>query len=307
MTDRERALEALARWRGQKPWARKDPSTLDVVEVAAVGPTQLRLVSIYEARGVRYELRPAPSRPALREDGPDPWSVRLEHPPELPVGNEVSTPLSGMTVHMDCGICSGAGELHCTNCEGTGRIKQGRYSYTCPECNGRGEVRCKQCQGSGGLIGRPSVWSRIEQHERVQVVESAELPIDAFLDLQQVEHGGELIHEQTGDRIVDLQREGGYRDAAGGADPVRKAAQALGAEPGVPTGAQILRQRLEVRRVPAWELALRAGQKVVVYGDPPKVSPPKALDSTALEAARVAPYALAALALGGGLLWLVLP
>ncbi|MCA9610374.1 MAG: hypothetical protein KC619_32485, partial [Myxococcales bacterium] len=138
MSDREKALAALARWRGEQPWARVDPGALEIAEVAAVGPTQVRLTSIYEARGVRYELEPAPRRPALREDGPNPWNVSLEHPPDLPVGNEVRTALRGVTVHMDCGMCSGSGDLVCSQCDGSGRIQRGRSSYTCPSCHGRG-------------------------------------------------------------------------------------------------------------------------------------------------------------------------
>ena len=217
MSERAAAIAAIQSWRARKAWARRDPATLDVERVEAVGPTQVALISRYEARGVRYQLSPAPSRPTHNEKGPDPWSVHLQHPSGAPVGHEVSTSISGTTVHMDCAYCSGNGELKCERCDGSGRIRAGRSSYTCTTCHGRGQVRCEQCVGSGGLIGTPSVWSRIEQHEELQVHESTELPIDVFLALSERTHGGEVIHRQEAERIVDLRREGGVSRRSVGA------------------------------------------------------------------------------------------
>ena len=75
--------------------------------------------------------------------------------------------------------------------------------------------------------------------------------------------------------------------------------------PGVPTGGRILDQRLEVRRVPAWEVVLRGGPSVWVFGDPPELSPADALPSTPLRAAKVGGVGLGVLAAAGLAWWLV--
>ncbi len=293
-------MAALRAWREQRAWARRDPATLTIASVAPVGPTQLVLTSRYEARGVRYALRAAPSRPVHNEPGPDPWSVRLVHPPGAAVGHELESAISGATVHMDCGLCSGNGDMACPECGGSGRIQAGRHSHTCGRCGGRGEVVCGQCGGTGGLLGEPRVWSRIAEVERIQVHEPESLPLDVFLALSEHKQEGELVHRQEAERIVDLTREGGYRDAASTDDPVRLLARRLAEAPGVPEGGRVIAQRLEVRRVPAWEVTLDAGPRVWVYGTPPAVSPANALRSVGYRAATIGPFAAGAL---GAVAW----
>lgn len=302
--DRERALAALRRWREGKPWARVDPAARSIAEVIPCGPVQAILTSHYESRGVRYELEPAPSRPARNEEGPDPWGVKLEQRRGAPVGAEVSTPISGTTVHMDCGLCSGIGDMTCPTCDGTGTVQTSQHhAKACYRCAGSGEITCTQCRGSGGMLGHPTVWSRIEEARRVRVHEPSELPLAVFLDLQDTDHGGEVIHEEEAERIVDLRRGGGYRDAASADDPMRALVQTVAVEHGVPEDGRILRQRLEIRRVSAYEVRLTDGRRLWVYGDPPAVEPAKALASFAARAARVAPLLAAALGLLGWALW----
>lgn len=303
MSEREAALAALKLWRDRKAWARKDPSGLSVASVEPVGPVQVALTSIYEARGVKYELVAASSRPTHNEDGPQPWNVRLEHPPNPPVGHYVDTKISGTTVHMDCGMCSAQGEMMCATCGGSGRIQHGRSSHTCGRCGGRGQVRCDQCHGSGGLLGYPTVWSRIQDHEIRRVHESDELPNEVFLALSEGDHGGDVFHEQSAEHIVDLVREGGYRDAAGSADPLRQMVQKLCASPEVPEGGRLLRQTLRLSRVKAWEVKLEDGRGLWIYGNPPHVSPSNALPTPAVHAMKIVPGVMVALAVLYGVYW----
>jgi len=297
--DREAALHALERWRAQRSWARADPTKLTIARVEPVGPMQIVLRSVFEARGVKYTLEPAPSRPSLNEPGPDPWGVTLEQPPNPPIGHEVSARVPDVRVHMDCGLCSAMGDMTCTRCDGMGRIKQGKHSQTCPVCGGAGQIQCPQCVGSGGLFGHPTAWSRIEERTVRRVHESSTLPNEVFLALNEGDHGGEMIHEQQGEQIVDLVRQGGYRDAAGSEDPLRQLVQKLCENPDVPAGARLIRQSLRVSRVAAWEIALESGESLWVYGDPPRVSPAGALPSAALRAAKIVP----AVVVGGAALF----
>lgn len=303
--DRERAMQALARWKAARAWARADPSALSVSNVEPVGPVQVALTSVFEARGVRYTLRPAPSRATVDEPGPDPWAVDLTHPPDAPVGHEVGEEVPGVSVHMDCGLCSAMGDMTCPRCDGMGRIQRGKRSEHCYHCGGRGQLQCEQCKGSGGLYGYPRVWSRIEERTVRRVHEADGLPNDVFLALSDDDHGGEPMHEQAGERIVDLVGDGSYRDAARSNDPLRQLVQKLCANPDVPDEARLLRQSLRLSRVAAWEITLEGGERLWVYGEPPRVSPPAALPSTALRVAKLAPLVAVGAAGVAAAFWLL--
>ncbi|MBO6941005.1 MAG: hypothetical protein JJ863_38880 [Deltaproteobacteria bacterium] len=305
MDDRAAALDALARWKAQRSWARADPGSLAIAKVEPVGPVQVVLTSVYEARGVRYRLEAAPSRPSLNEPGPDPWAIDIPLPADPPVGHEASAVVPGVRVHMDCGLCSGMGDMTCTRCDGAGRIQHGKHSQACFQCNGRGHVQCPQCVGSGGLYGHPTAWARIEECQVIRVHESDELPNAVFLALNEGDHGGETMHEQRGAHIEDLVRQGGYRDAAGSSDPLRVLVRKLCEHPGVPDGGRVLHQHLRLSRVAAWEVGLENGSTLWVFGDPPRVSPAGALPSTTLRVAKVVPAVVAAGAAAFAAYWLL--
>lgn len=291
MGDRERALELLSRHAAERAWARRSPASLRVSDVQVTGPTQVVLRSIYEARGVRYLLQPAARRTLEDVPGPDPWSAPMVQPEGAPVGHELTHTLHGVTVPMDCGMCSATGEQSCPPCQGTGRVQHGNQSHRCSRCNGRGLIVCVTCHGSGGLIGHPTIWSRLEEHEEVRALGTDELPIDVAFDLMDARGEGEVVHRQEGSRVLEMRLEGGYRDAARTADAVARTARALCDAPGVPTGGRIVRQQLEVRRVPVFVVTLEGGRSLWVWGDPPKVSPTRAIDSAAALAVRAAPWA----------------
>ncbi|SCB75767.1 hypothetical protein GA0061096_0295 [Fictibacillus enclensis] len=46
---------------------------------------------------------------------------------------------------MDCKGCQGHGEETCTECNGSGKHRNGN----CPDCQGDGCVCCKRCNGNG--------------------------------------------------------------------------------------------------------------------------------------------------------------
>lgn len=53
----------------------------------------------------------------------------------------------------ECTLCSGAGEILCNYCRGTGFLTMGDVIIgtrnNCTLCNGKGETECKKCMGSG--------------------------------------------------------------------------------------------------------------------------------------------------------------
>ena len=288
---RAAALAALSEWQSQRRWARKDPASLSLKEVRPVGPVQLELVSVYEARGVTYDIRPATSRPERPDTGPSPWNVEITILPEAPVGRQVEVPLSKQTVHMDCGVCSSTGVVFCPACGGDGSVSRGKRTEVCAQCGGRGQLQCSQCEGSGGVVGTPTVWARIEEQTVRRVLDTDDLPTEVYLALQEHDHGGVLIHEQKSERIEDLAGHGGYRDAADSRDPVCQLVRTTCAELELPHNARLRHQRLQLRRVPAWEVVLEGGESLWVYGAPPHVSPPRALRSRGLRVAEVLPGA----------------
>ena len=288
-TVREAALAALRRWHAERPWARVDPRTLALEEVLAVGPTQVILESLYERRGVRYELRAARGRPERPGEGPDPWSVTLEHPEGARLGHEVKQRLANATVHMDCTLCQSTGQMNCVRCGGTGSTDEGGSTQACFGCGGRGYVRCDTCDGAGGVLGEPTVWSVLSRHREVRTLEDLGLPMDVFFALHDGASGrdtegdgGGLIHVQEGERVHTLQRAQGYRDDArhGASSALHRAVEKLAAEPGVTGNDRIHHQRLEVRQVPVYALILRGGESVFVYGEPLQLSPTNALRTT---------------------------
>ena len=98
-------------------------------------------------------------------------------------------------------------------------------------------------------------------------------------------------------------RQGGYRDAAGSADPLRQLVQKLCADPEVPEGGRLLRQALRLSRVKAWEMRLEDGTALWIYGNPPHVSPANALPTPTVHALKVVPALLAASTVLYGVYW----
>lgn len=304
-TPRELALAALHRWRAEKPWARVDPASLDIHEVLAVGPTQVILESTVERRGVEYEIVQANTAPDVQDAGPDPWEVSLQHAEGRPLGSKVRAHLPNVKVHKDCGLCSRSGEMVCLACGGDGQVPNGDSTATCGRCRGRGQVRCDSCGGSGGVMGTPTVWSSIELHRELRVIEASELPMEVFLELQNRTRDSVLVHAQEDARIEGLRRSMGYRDdPTHGPDArLHTVVGAMAAAPGVEPGDRIVRQRLEVRQVPVFQLQLAGGEPLFVYGDPPRLSPAGALVSVGGKVAQVAPWVAALATAVAGALW----
>lgn len=304
-TPRELGLAALQRWRAEKPWARVDPTTLPIEDVLAVGPTQVILESTVERRGVEYEITYANTAPDIQDAGPDPWQTALEHPAGQPVGSKVRARLPDVRVHKDCGLCSRMGEMVCPACGGDGQVRDGDSTARCGRCRGRGQVQCDSCGGSGGVMGTPTVWSSIELHRELRVIEASELPMEVFLELQNRTTDSVLMHAQQDTRIEGLRRSMGYRDDAthGPEARLHTVVGAMAAAPGVEPGDRIVRQRLEVRQVPVFQLVLANQEPIFVYGDPPRLSPEGALVSVGGKLAKLAPVVIAVATAVAGALW----
>lgn len=283
--DRSRAAALLAAHMAVER-ARRTASALR--EVSWEGPYQLVLHTVFEQRGVRYELQPA-SRRGEPTRAPDPWACDLRQPDGAGVGDVISVTLRGEHVQLDCGMCSAVGEADCLACEGTGQVSSGGSSSSrsrCGVCDGRGRVTCPQCKGSGGMIGAPTVWSRIEEHEEVRAIGARGLPVDVAADLAVSDHPGEVVHRLEGTRIEELAMPAGYRDGASRSQDLVEAAARLCEHHGVAPGARIVRQVLEVRRIRVAHLRLEDGTEVWCWGDPPRIHPEDALDTFWVRVAR---------------------
>lgn len=266
--------------------------------VDVTGPSTVVLRSIYEARGVHYQLQPASRRTLDDVPGPDVWEAPLVFPDGAKVGDELTHALHGRVVPMDCGLCSATGTAPCPGCNGDGRVRRANDSDLCGICAGSGSVGCRTCSGSGGLVGHPTIWARIEAHEEARAIGTDDLPLDVAFDLTHATAEGQLVHRQEGPRVLAMRSEGGYRDGARSGDAIARTALALCEHPGVPEGTRIVSQSLEVRRVPVFVIQLEDGRTMHVWGDPPRVSPARAMDSLPLRALRASPWAAAS---GAGL------
>ncbi len=283
MEDEQLVRRALREYHQAKSWARLDLSEATIEAIEPVGPWQLVLRTIYEERGVRYDVQPNPGR-ASRGPRPDPWALPLEHPADARPGSEVSRAVEGVEVEMDCGICQKTGECSCPHCGGQGRVQSGDSSTRCRHCDGRGRTACGTCQASGTLYGTPTGWSRLGQAEYIRVLESAELPLDVFLDLQDGDDGGITLQVQEGSPIHELAFEGHgahYRQSAKVDEQLARTARSMLDAPDIPPGTRARRQRLELRRVPAWRIRFASGKATLLFGTPPKAHPPRSLSTLA--------------------------
>lgn len=273
-SDRELALERLRLWHAERPWARLAPSTIDVGEIRAIGPCEIELATRYEARGIAYDLVPAQQRSLERPQPPDPWAYPLEIGAQPPVGAEARFTPDVPLVGLDCTGCSGAGELKCEHCDGTGRIRAGRHSYPCPRCGGRSVLPCGACRGSGGVIGRPSVWARIGEARARRTTDDPSLPTEVAVDLADRPTSGETVWRIEAETITEAMLDPSL-DAA-----VLACARELLAAPDLPAAVRVHRQTLEVRRARVLEIRRISGATFWVWGDPPAVHPAGALAST---------------------------
>lgn len=193
MGDRDASIARLAAWHAAQPWARVDPRHLDIAEVKNVGPLELVLRTVHEVRGVEYQLVPAAQRDLAPPRAPDPWEHVMELPLDAPIGARRELRPFADPVALDCTNCSGSGELKCERCDGTGRITVGRRSYPCPSCGGRSVLRCDPCRGSGGMIGTPTIWTRIDVVEARRTTDNAALPTEVAVDLADRRAPGEIV------------------------------------------------------------------------------------------------------------------
>ncbi|MBN8616087.1 MAG: hypothetical protein J0L92_36180 [Deltaproteobacteria bacterium] len=279
---RDRFLASMGAWHAVQPWARVSPRTLSIASVAAVGPLQIALRSRFESRGIRYQLRAAKTRTLEHVAGPDPWATALRLPSDARVGHEVTQALSIDEVPMDCGMCSAQGDLSCTRCGGTGSVGSGKRRDRCPTCRGAGRVRCDQCTGSGGVLGKPSVWARMDEHEALRTLGTDALPLEVVFDLSEHPSPGELLHRQAADQIHDVRGDAGYRGEPILTEDVRTAAEALLRDPGVAVGARVHHQELTVTRTTVLEATLTNGVALYAWGDDPVRVHPKPAATTML-------------------------
>jgi hypothetical protein len=270
---RERFFERMRAWRAVQPWARLDPSALAIRDVAIVGPLQLSLRSRFESRGIRYELRAATERTLEHVSGPDPWASSVRLPDDAAVGQEVSQRLPMADIPMDCGMCSAQGDLSCHRCGGDGSVGSGKQRRQCPTCRGAGRVRCDQCRGSGGVLGTPSAWARLDEHLELRSLGTDALPLDVVFDLSEHPSPGELVHGQEAERLLEVRGDAGYRGQPTLTEELRRAAQSLLEAPGLPQGASVRSQSLEVRRTTVLEASLAGDAKLYAWGDPPRIHP----------------------------------
>ncbi len=277
------ALAAIETWRTARPWARlRVPSAKRAVSVA---PRQVYLTTFFETRRVEYAFIAASTCPANPDPRPDPWTLSMDHSRDAKAHDRITLPLKGQ-LFLVCEICHGSGDARCPKCDGAGKVHDfENREVGCPECSRRGWIACPVCAESGGVFARPTAISEIHCSERMQVDEASELPLDALLELMDEEREGETVYLHESDRIVDLPRQG-YRDTASDT-ALREIVIALGNTPDIPPGSRVLRQRLEVRAVPAWKVTLDDDRDVFVYGVPPRVTPERHLLSTAGKLARL--------------------
>jgi len=243
-----------------------------VRQIAWERPRQLMLRTLYEARGVRRRLAPAPDR-----GGPtpkiDPWAVHLQHPVDAAVGAELSVAPADATCRVDCAVCSGDGDVICPACDGARQLPP---SGACTLCASRGRFACEECRGSGSFVGDVVVWSRIAQHEDIRTLGARRLPTDVAADIAGEARGGAVVHRVEGQRVEGLVLPSGYRDAGGADEPLVDAARQLCERPGIDPDARILQQVLEVRRVTVARVSLDSGDEVWCWGQPLRVWPAQA-------------------------------
>lgn len=51
--------------------------------------------------------------------------------------------------------CYGHGYESCGTCGGSGRVREGTRTFTCPTCDGKGKVKCPWCRGTGHVRNTP--------------------------------------------------------------------------------------------------------------------------------------------------------
>ncbi len=143
------------------------------------------------------------------------------------------------------------------------------------------------------------------EREEVRSVGARSVPVDVAADLAVSNQPGEVVHRLEGPRIEELAMPAGYREGALPAQDLAEAAARLCQLHGVDPRARVLRQVLEVRRIHVAHLRLSDGTELWCWGDPPRIHPGNALDSTwfrAVRSPRVIALALAILAVVGGVI-----
>lgn len=146
--------------------------------------------------------------------------------------------------------------------------------------------------------GEPIDGPPLQQHEEVRTLGARGLPVDVAADLALSEHPGDVVHRVEASRIEELVMPAGYRASVHVARDLGDAAAHLCEHHGVPPGARIVRQVLEVRRIGVAHLRLADGAEVWCWGDPPRLHPADALETFWVRVAR----ARGAIALGLGAL-----
>ncbi len=278
------AREMLVAWARVARFARGDLDRATLESVRAVGPTQIVLRLLYEERTILITTLSAGPPGEHVDPLPDRWSESLDVPLDTPLHQRVTGPPSD-PLAQTCSWCHGRALAECQSCEGDGETVDGEGApVRCERCRGRGELPCVTCAETGRVLVRATLSGQLAQTEAVCLVDDErahELPNEVYLDLQDTEHGGRVVLRHRG-ATLDGIGGGGYRDAALSGDVLERA-RALAARADVPRDARVRRFELEVRKVPAY--ALRVGRaEVIVYGEPPRVHPERALTSLAYRA-----------------------
>ncbi|MBD3273839.1 MAG: hypothetical protein GF372_00930, partial [Candidatus Marinimicrobia bacterium] len=121
-------------------------NTINITRIDYLPSCILRFSSQYESRLVRQKRRAhanedIPEKTVFSEADIDRWNMSLYSHDGFAEGEHEFT-VSGSEEVIQCGTCSGIGNVECGHCEGVGRS-------VCSSCHGDGKIRCKSCSGKG--------------------------------------------------------------------------------------------------------------------------------------------------------------
>lgn len=295
-SDRDEVIALLRAWQSAGG-ERADPLALGIKSIVAVPVHRIAISRIAENRGVKAQLRtPAGRRSLPPERRFDVWQLEdLEHGASAHVGRRLEKVLEDQPEMVsDCERCRGAGEIACTPCNGSGRIRSGQHAHHCGTCGGSGRVTCVSCTGLGGFSGLPVAWSEIVEGTVSRIVRPAGITDAAALDMHDV------LARGLGSVVAKLDP----WDGSTGAIPVPDEVRALALELEQNSVGRARWQRLEIRAAAVYSVALDDGRTFVTWGPPAKVVPEDVLDVKGAAAVRIVIMLLVGILVAMVLMWI---